>query len=147
MCLVAIRDTGFQCLLLFMSKATNFNEETNATISDNGHISVDARKVAEALSQHYANESRLAFNSSDKHLATVTRDQIKSFRDPQVDNPLFNVNFTFPELTYALQNLDTNKSPGLDSIPGHFFSHLGILGRKRLLYLCNMSWKTGKLPR
>ncbi|GFS98913.1 RNase H domain-containing protein [Trichonephila clavipes] len=30
------------------------NEETNAIISDNGHVSVDAREAAEALAQHYA---------------------------------------------------------------------------------------------
>ncbi|GFY67777.1 putative RNA-directed DNA polymerase from transposon BS, partial [Trichonephila inaurata madagascariensis] len=63
------------------------------------------------------------------------------------DNPLFNVDFTLPELTYALQNLDPNKSPVPDSIPGHFLSHLGILGRERLLYICILSWKTGKLAR
>ncbi|GFV43275.1 RNA-directed DNA polymerase from mobile element jockey [Trichonephila clavipes] len=45
------------------------------------------------------------------------------------------------------QNLDTSKSSGLDSIYGHFLSHLGILGRERLLYICIFSWKTGKLPR
>ncbi|GFW05717.1 hypothetical protein TNCV_3407831 [Trichonephila clavipes] len=55
--------------------------------------------------------------------------------------------FTLPELSYALQNLDTIKSPGPDSIPGHFLSHLGILGRERLLYICNLSWKTGKQQR
>ncbi|GFY46698.1 putative RNA-directed DNA polymerase from transposon BS [Trichonephila inaurata madagascariensis] len=63
------------------------------------------------------------------------------------DNPLFNVDFTLSGLSYAHQNLDTNKSPGPDSIPGHFLSHLGILGRERLLYICNLSWKTGKPPR
>ncbi|GFV00713.1 probable RNA-directed DNA polymerase from transposon BS [Trichonephila clavipes] len=54
-----------------------------------------------------------------------------------------------PYLNYLMpfQNLDTNKSPGPDSIPGHFLSYLGILGRERLLYICNLSWKTGKLPR
>ncbi|GFY71323.1 RNA-directed DNA polymerase from mobile element jockey [Trichonephila inaurata madagascariensis] len=119
------------------------NEETNAIISDNGHVSVDAREAAEALAQHYANESRLAFSSSDKHLAKVTRNQIKSCRDRPADNPLFNVDFTLPELSYTLQNLDTKKSPGPDSIPGHFLSHLGILGMERLLYVCNLSWKTG----
>ncbi|GFY53228.1 RNA-directed DNA polymerase from mobile element jockey [Trichonephila inaurata madagascariensis] len=119
-------------------------EETNAIISDNGHISVDAREAAEALAQHYANESRLAFSSSVKHLARVTRNQIKSCRDRPADNQLFNVDFTLPELSYPLQNLDTNKSPGPDSIPGHFLSHLGILGRERLLYICNLSWKTTK---
>ncbi|GFY10167.1 probable RNA-directed DNA polymerase from transposon BS [Trichonephila clavipes] len=116
-------------------------------ISDNGHVSVDAREAAEALAQHYANESRLAFSSSDKHFARVTRNQVKSCKDRLADNPLFNVDFTLPELSYALQNLDTNKSPGPDSIPRHFLSHLGILGREKLLYICNLSWKTGKLPR
>ncbi|GFU63517.1 probable RNA-directed DNA polymerase from transposon BS [Trichonephila clavipes] len=47
-------------------------------------------------------------------------------------------------LSYALQNLDTIKSPAPDSILGHFLSHLGILGRERLLYICNLSWKTTK---
>ncbi|GFY61509.1 putative RNA-directed DNA polymerase from transposon BS [Trichonephila inaurata madagascariensis] len=109
------------------------NEETNAIISDNDYVSVEAREVAEALAQHYTNESRLAFSSSDKHLARVTRNQIKSCRDRPADNPLFNVDFTLPELSYTLQNLDTNKSPGPDSIPGHFLSHLGILGRPERL--------------
>ncbi|GFU13015.1 putative RNA-directed DNA polymerase from transposon BS [Trichonephila clavipes] len=54
------------------------NEETNAIISDNGHVSVDAREAAEALPQHYANESRLAFSSYDKHFARVTKNQIAS---------------------------------------------------------------------
>ncbi|GFX94813.1 putative RNA-directed DNA polymerase from transposon BS [Trichonephila clavipes] len=120
------------------------NEETNAIISDNGHVSVDARGAAEALAQHYENESRLAFSNYDKHFARVTRNQVKSCRDRPVDNPLFNVDFTLPELSYALQNLDTTKSPGPDSIPGHFLSHLGILGRERQLYICNLSWKTTK---
>ncbi|GFU29668.1 putative RNA-directed DNA polymerase from transposon BS [Trichonephila clavipes] len=31
-------------------------------------------------------------------------------------------------------------------IPGYLLAHLGILGRERLLYICNLSWKTGKLP-
>ncbi|GFW11957.1 uncharacterized protein TNCV_4530231 [Trichonephila clavipes] len=120
------------------------NEETNTIISGKGHVSVDAREASEALAQHYPNESRLAFSSSDKHFARVTRNQIKSFRNRPADNPLFNVDFTLPELSYALQILDTNKSPGPDSIPGHFLSHLEILGRERLLYLCNLSWKTTK---
>ncbi|GFV13227.1 putative RNA-directed DNA polymerase from transposon BS [Trichonephila clavipes] len=123
------------------------NEETNAIISDNGHVSVDARNAAEALAQHYANESRLDFSSYDKHFARVIRNQLKSCRDRPEDNPLFNVDFTLPELSYALQSLDTIKSPGPDSIPGHFLSHLGILGRERLLYIGNLSWKNGKLPR
>ncbi|GFY47864.1 RNase H domain-containing protein [Trichonephila inaurata madagascariensis] len=103
------------------------NEETNAIISDNGHVSVDAREAAETLVQHSANESRLAFSSSDKRLARITRNQIKSCTDRPTDDPLFNVDFTLGELSYALQNLGTNKSPGPDSIPGHFLSHLGIL--------------------
>ncbi|GFU83848.1 RNA-directed DNA polymerase from mobile element jockey [Trichonephila clavipes] len=86
-------------------------------------------------------------DDSDKHFARVTRNQVKSCRNRPADNLLFNVDFTLPELSYALQNLDTNKSPGPDSIPGHFLSHLGILGWERLLYICNLSWKTGKLPR
>ncbi|GFU67102.1 RNA-directed DNA polymerase from mobile element jockey [Trichonephila clavipes] len=75
------------------------NEETNAIISNNGLVSVDAREAAEALAQHYANESRLAFSSSDKHFARVARNQIKSCRDRPADNPLFNVDFTLPELS------------------------------------------------
>ncbi|GFW64983.1 hypothetical protein TNCV_392491 [Trichonephila clavipes] len=82
---------------------------------DNGHVSVDAREAAEALVQHSENESRFAFSSSDKHFARVTRNQTKSCRDRPADNPLFNVDFTLPELSYDLQNLDTNKSPGPDS--------------------------------
>ncbi|GFU56453.1 RNase H domain-containing protein [Trichonephila clavipes] len=120
------------------------NEETNAIIIDNGHVSVDAREAADALAQYYVNESRLAFSSYDKHFARVTRNQVKSSRDRPADNPLFNVDFTLPELSYALQNLDTVKPPGPDSIPGHFLSHLGILGREILLYICNLSWKTTK---
>ncbi|GFY60229.1 RNA-directed DNA polymerase from mobile element jockey [Trichonephila inaurata madagascariensis] len=123
------------------------NEETNVIISDNGHVSVDTREVAEALAQNYANESRLVFRSSEKHLARVTRNQRESCRDTPADNPLFNVDYTLPELSYPPQNLDTNKSPGPDSIPEHFLSHLGICGKERLLYICNLSWKTGKLPR
>ncbi|GFV72591.1 putative RNA-directed DNA polymerase from transposon BS [Trichonephila clavipes] len=123
------------------------NEGTNAIISDNGHVSVDAREAAEALAQHYAYESRLAFSSYDKHFARVTRNQVKFCRDRPADNPLFNVDFTLPELSYALQNLDTIKSPGPDSIIGDFLSHLGILGSERLLCICNFSWKTGTLPR
>ncbi|GFX89927.1 RNA-directed DNA polymerase from mobile element jockey [Trichonephila clavipes] len=92
------------------------NEETNAIISDNGHVSVDAREAAEALAQHYANESWLTFSNYDKHFARVTRNQVKSCRDRPKDNPLFNVDFTSPEIFYALQNLDTIKSPGPDSI-------------------------------
>ncbi|GFY70321.1 putative RNA-directed DNA polymerase from transposon BS [Trichonephila inaurata madagascariensis] len=72
---------------------------------------------------------------------------IDSLDGRPADNPLFNVDFTLPELTYSLQNLDINKSPGPDSINGHFLSHHGISGRERLLYMCNLSWKTGKLPR
>ncbi|GFU89207.1 putative RNA-directed DNA polymerase from transposon BS [Trichonephila clavipes] len=105
---------------------------SNAIIRDNGHVSVDAREAAE----HYANESRLALSSSDKFLAIVTRNQIKSCRGRPADNLLFNVDYTLSELTYALQNLDTNKSPGSNFIPGHFLSHLGILGRERLLNVC-----------
>ncbi|GFU95513.1 putative RNA-directed DNA polymerase from transposon BS [Trichonephila clavipes] len=86
-------------------------------------------------------------SSYDKHFARVTRNQVKSCRDRPAYNPLFNVDFTLPEQSFTLQNLDTNKSPGPESIPGHFLSHLGILGRERLLYICNLSWKTGKLPR
>ncbi|GFU96179.1 probable RNA-directed DNA polymerase from transposon BS [Trichonephila clavipes] len=123
------------------------NKETNAIISDIGHVSVDARETAEALAQHYAHESRLAFSSSNKHLARVTRDKIKSCRDRPADNPLFYVDFTLPKLSYALENLDTNKSPGPDSIPGYFLSHLGISDREKLLYICNSSRKNGKLPR
>ncbi|GFU30254.1 RNA-directed DNA polymerase from mobile element jockey [Trichonephila clavipes] len=129
-----------------ISRGKPSNEETNAIISDNGHVSVDARKAAEALAQHYANLSRLAFGSYAKHFARVTRNQVKSCRDRPADNPLFNIDFILPELSFALQNLDTIKSPGPDSIPGHFLSHLGILGRERLLYICNLSWKTGTLP-
>ncbi|GFT11818.1 RNA-directed DNA polymerase from mobile element jockey [Trichonephila clavipes] len=120
------------------------NEETNAIISDNGHVSVDAWEAAEALAQHYANESQLAFSSFDKHFARVTGNQVKSCRDRPANNPLFNVDFTLPELSYALQNLDTIKSPGSDSISGDFLSHLGILGRERLLYKCNLSLKITK---
>ncbi|GFU58575.1 RNA-directed DNA polymerase from mobile element jockey [Trichonephila clavipes] len=83
--------------------------------NDNGHVSVDAWEAAEALAQHYANETRLDFSSSDKHFARVTRNQIKSCRDRAADNPLFNVDFTLPELSYAHQNLDTNKSPDPNS--------------------------------
>ncbi|GFX51126.1 putative RNA-directed DNA polymerase from transposon BS [Trichonephila clavipes] len=51
------------------------NEKTNAIISDNDNVSVYAREAAEALAQHYANESRIAFSSSDKHFTRITRDQ------------------------------------------------------------------------
>ncbi|GFX82340.1 RNase H domain-containing protein [Trichonephila clavipes] len=75
------------------------NEETNAIISDNAHVSMDAREAAESLAQHYANESLLDFNSYDKHFARITRNQVKSCRDRPADNPLFNVDFTLPELS------------------------------------------------
>ncbi|GFX01390.1 transposable element Tcb2 transposase [Trichonephila clavipes] len=82
------------------------NEETNAIISDNGHVSVDAREAAEALTQHYANESRLAFSSYDKHFARVIRNQVKSCRDQPADNPLFNVDFILPELHWCAKIKD-----------------------------------------
>ncbi|GFT05762.1 RNA-directed DNA polymerase from mobile element jockey [Trichonephila clavipes] len=120
------------------------NKETNAIISDNGHVSGDAREGAEALTQHYTNESRLAFSSYDKHFARVTRNQVKSCRDRPADNPLFNVDFTLPGLTFALQNLDTIKSPGPDSTsPNISCPTLEFWVRKD----CNLSWKIGKLPR
>ncbi|GFT50039.1 RNA-directed DNA polymerase from mobile element jockey [Trichonephila clavipes] len=119
------------------------NEETNAIISDNGCLG----GCSESDTQHYANESKLAFSSSDKHLARVTRDQIKSCRDRPADNSLFNVDFTLPKLSYALQNLDTNKSPdpivSLDiSCPTLEF----WVGKDSYTYK-NLSWKTNKLPR
>ncbi|GFR08475.1 RNA-directed DNA polymerase from mobile element jockey [Trichonephila clavata] len=70
------------------------NEENNAIISDNSHVSVDDREVAEVLAHHYANESRLPFNSYDKKLARIARNQIKSCKDRPADKPLFNVLFT-----------------------------------------------------
>ncbi|GFT10876.1 putative RNA-directed DNA polymerase from transposon BS [Trichonephila clavipes] len=137
----------FRGRIFFRLSSCLVKKQTNPIISYNDHVSVDAREAAEVLAQHYANESLLAFSSYDKHFARVTRNQIKSCRDRSADNPLFIVDFLLPELFYALQNLDTIKSPGSDSIPGHFLSHLGILGRGRLLYIRNLSWKTGKLPR
>ncbi|GFW76939.1 RNA-directed DNA polymerase from mobile element jockey [Trichonephila clavipes] len=119
------------------------NEETNAIISDNGCLG----GCSESDTQHYANESELAFSSSDKHLARVTRDQIKSCLDRPADNSLFNVDFTLPKLSYALQNLDTHKSPdpivSLDiSCPTLEF----WVGKDSYTYK-NLSWKTSKLPR
>ncbi|GFW79497.1 putative RNA-directed DNA polymerase from transposon BS [Trichonephila clavipes] len=93
------------------------NEETNAIISDNGHVSVDAWEATEALDQHYANESRLAFSSYDKHFARVTRNQVKSCRDRPADNPLFNVDFTLPsksghhQITWSRQHPWTFLAP------------------------------------
>ncbi|GFU64322.1 putative RNA-directed DNA polymerase from transposon BS [Trichonephila clavipes] len=137
----------FQALHFTAAKFSIPRGETLVTkkliIRDNGHVSVDAREAAEALAQHYANESRLAFSSSDKHFARVTRNQIKSCRDRPADNPLFNVDFTLPELSYALQNLDTNKSPGSDSIPGHLDTLEFWVGKDCYTYVtCR-----GKLPR
>ncbi|GFW69618.1 RNA-directed DNA polymerase from mobile element jockey [Trichonephila clavipes] len=102
--------TSFLQLLSLQSLGGN-NEETNAIISDNGHVSVDAREAAEALPQYYANESKLAFSSSDKHLARVTRNQIKSCRDRPADNPLFNVDFTLPEQSYAFSKFGHQQIP------------------------------------
>ncbi|GFY74986.1 putative RNA-directed DNA polymerase from transposon BS [Trichonephila inaurata madagascariensis] len=95
-------------------KRSNCNEETNAIISDNGHVSVDAREAAEALVQHYANESRLAFSSSDKHLARVTRNQIKSCRDRLADTHYSMLISPYPNYLLPFK-IWTNKSHGPDS--------------------------------
>ncbi|GFT69848.1 probable RNA-directed DNA polymerase from transposon BS [Trichonephila clavipes] len=122
-------------------------------ISQNGGLDkiIDLNKLNAEIKKIYEQVKRSNWQNLcenyDKHFARVTRNQVKSCRDRAADNPLFNVDFTLPELSYALQNLDTIKSPGPDSISGYFLSHLGILGRDRLLYICNLSWKTGKLPR
>ncbi|UYV81267.1 hypothetical protein LAZ67_20000589 [Cordylochernes scorpioides] len=50
------------------------------------------------------------------------------------------------ELAYALENTDLNKTPGPDGIHGRMISNLGKIGKERLLYIFNNSWKTGKLP-
>ncbi|KFM59141.1 hypothetical protein X975_26775, partial [Stegodyphus mimosarum] len=96
------------------------NEDTNAIIDDNSHVSMDDRDGADALAKHYAKVSRLNFKRSDKILARTTRNQIKSYCDVPTANRLFNRDFTLSELLHALQNLDPSKTPGPDGVHGHF---------------------------
>ncbi|GFT93385.1 hypothetical protein TNCV_337501 [Trichonephila clavipes] len=115
------------------------NEETNVIISDNGPVSVDAREAAEALAQHYANESRLAFSSSDKHFARVTRNQIKSCRNRPADNPLFNLISPYPNYLMPFKIwTPTNHLVQIVSLDISC-STLEFWVGKTVIYICNLS--------
>ncbi|GIY55498.1 RNase H domain-containing protein [Caerostris darwini] len=53
------------------------NEDTNAIIDDNGHVSVDGREEVDALAKHYAKGSSWNVNRSEKLLARIATNQLK----------------------------------------------------------------------
>lgn len=63
------------------------------------------------------------------------------------ENSIFTSSLTLGELKAAIQCLDHRKSPGPDLIYGQMIKHLGVLAKKTLLHIFNISWHTGKLLR
>ncbi|GBN21685.1 hypothetical protein AVEN_11167-1 [Araneus ventricosus] len=77
----------------------------------------------------------------------MAKNLVKTCRQVSTSNQVFSDYFTTSELMYAIQQMDNNKSPGSDGIHGKFLENIGPYGRERLLYIFNLSWKVGVLPK
>ncbi|GFY21656.1 uncharacterized protein TNCV_1168011 [Trichonephila clavipes] len=76
-------------------------------------------EAANLLGRYYQKESRLFFNSKDKLIAKSARDFIhKNHFCPSGHNTVFNKDFTMMDLEIAFQEMDFDKSPGMDGIYG-----------------------------
>ncbi|GBM03393.1 putative RNA-directed DNA polymerase from transposon BS, partial [Araneus ventricosus] len=105
------------------------------------------QEAAEELGKFYSNESRLTFGREDKKVGILARNLVKTCRQVSTSNQVFSDYFTTSELMYAIQQMDNNKSPGPDGIHGKFLENIGPHGRERLLYIFNLLWKVGVLPK
>ncbi|GFQ70796.1 uncharacterized protein TNCT_266541, partial [Trichonephila clavata] len=94
-------------------------EKTN-TFSHPGRSLCSDNEAANMLGRHYQKETgRLSFNSEDKGITKSARAFIhKSHCNPSGFNSVFNKDFAMMDLEIAFQELNFNKSPGMDGIHG-----------------------------
>ncbi|GBN80734.1 hypothetical protein AVEN_88748-1 [Araneus ventricosus] len=130
-----------------LDRAQPQEENSNSITKSNGSLTIDDQEAAEELRKFYSNESRLTFGREDKKVGIVARNLVKTCRQVSTPNQVFSNYFTTSELMYAIQQMDNNKSTGPDGIHGKFLENIGPYGRERLLYIFNLSWKVGVLPK
>ncbi|GBO14335.1 RNA-directed DNA polymerase from mobile element jockey [Araneus ventricosus] len=130
-----------------LDRAQPQEENSNSITKSNGSLTIDDQEAAEELGKFYSNESRVTFGREDKKVGILDRNLVKTCCHVSTSNQVFSDYFTTSELMYAIQQMDNNKSPGPDGIHGKFLENIGPHGRERLLYIFNLSWKVGVLPK
>ena len=105
----------------------------------------DAQRKAEAFNKHFAKVNKAhKLNKDDKEMLKTLKRREKA---PSVSNSLFEEDFSFAELGKALRKLKERKSPGPDKVHNEMLLHLSHFGKKTLLNLLNLSWRTSKIPK
>ncbi|GBO16873.1 hypothetical protein AVEN_148339-1 [Araneus ventricosus] len=117
-------------------------EKCNNIKNRDGTVARDDGQAANILGLHYQNISKLTFIGEDRHIRSRVSDIAQGCRSNTQDSiPIFNRDFTLPELEAAIADLKLNKSHGPDGIHGRFRNKMGSIGILRFLDIINGSWK------
>ena len=104
----------------------------------------DDQKKAESFNKFFASVNRANKRAQDKEKLQELKELEKASK---VKEPTFEEEFTIRELQKAVKKLKPRKSPGKDKIHNEMIARLGHEGKKTLLKLINLSFKTGQIPK
>ncbi|MEW8548508.1 MAG: reverse transcriptase domain-containing protein, partial [Candidatus Thiodiazotropha sp.] len=119
-------------------------------IDSNGNIAFDSAEKCTVLQNVFfdpQSNSSLAFDNDFKSEVELKVLDLCGSQDMEnADDLGFNTDIKDSELDGAIFRLKLGKSPGPDSIYPEMLCHSGDYFREAILYIFNLSWRTGKLP-
>ena len=125
------------------------NDETTRmaqiAVQQNNEL-VTGQRAANCFIDNYERISSL--NVPEERKRQVKAEQITHRQDEEEEEEedCMIKDFTMIELDDTLKKLKGKKSPGPDQISNEMLLHLGTKAKKRLLGICNSSWRTGSVP-
>ena len=105
-------------------------------LTENGTTITDNTAKANIFGRHYSDVSRKDPTDTED-VVTIPTDV------PYHESERA---FTMQELNTIVNNLEDNKTPGMDNIHNEMLRHMGPEARKGLLRIMNLSWCSGTLP-
>jgi len=122
----------------------NRRQNPKPMIANNETI-IEDQKKAEVMNKHFASISK-ASTLSDQDKKKLKELKAKE-KMPSASLQVFGDNFTLSELNRAMKKLKMRKAPGQDKIHNEMLANLDEHGRKVILSLINMTFKTGIIPK
>ena len=122
----------------------NRRQNPKPIITENETI-IEDQKKAEKFNKHFA-----SINRSSK-LSEQDKTKLKNLKSrektPSVPISTFQQTFTDSELKRAMKKLKNHKAPGPDHVHNEMLKLLDSNGRKAILFLINLTWRTGDIPK
>ncbi|GFU81100.1 uncharacterized protein TNCV_1117521 [Trichonephila clavipes] len=110
-------------------------EQSNTILSEEGNLAINDEPAADLLGLHYQKISRLNFSVEDRNIKIrANRIAYGCRSDAHRGTFIFSRDFRMNELEAVIGDSCLNKSPGPNGIHAQMIDHLGLRGKKAVIF-------------